>query len=661
LVSLSMSKLPLRRNALLLASLSLFAPFAMAQSDWVQGKETVVVGQMLREPLADVLPSVSVLTQQDIQRMPVRDLFELINGLPGVEATRVGSPGNPVSVSMRGASSAQTLVLVDGVPFGSQSAIGALSPLEAIPLGLVQRVEVLRGNATAQYGPGAVGGVINITTHADPVWDGATRINGSAGFGKFGEHQLAASLSTQWGNQQLQMSAGKSESRGYTAMNPALYAQGGFGSTANPAPNGFGNEFYSLGWAQRIDRQTEWGLKLNHSRLNTQFDNNYADAVTDTWEGKTQVDFLSLYAKREFTKDWISRLQYSESQNKQSTYTNGSFNPSYGSFDTRFKNWNWDNSYALSALHLISFGLATSQIQLNAHHLGYLQNGDAIPVDLQPKLNTGRAFVGAASLWGDLNTQLTLSRDQLGQGIGSSNFLVGAGYALGQGYKLTATRSSALLAPTVGQRYDPAYGGNPSLLPERSFSNEAGIQYSADQLRWRLVAFQVEYRNMISLGDQLVSDPFWSSQGITQLENLGRSRNTGYELSSNWRQGRWSLGLNLTWQNPQNIDSSIKPINKARRFGSLRAGFDVNPSTRLSWMTYMTADRYTLSPSDFSASSPSRTSGYAVHNLALEHNWSKVWSGKFSLINAFDKQYSPVAGYMPQPRTWLFNLKYQTQ
>ena len=41
----------------------------------------------------------------------------------------------------------------------AQGAIGAISPLEAIPISQVERVEILRGNASAVYGPGAAGGV----------------------------------------------------------------------------------------------------------------------------------------------------------------------------------------------------------------------------------------------------------------------------------------------------------------------------------------------------------------------------------------------------------------------------------------------------------------------------------------------------------------------
>jgi len=154
-----------------------------------------------------------------------------------------------------------------------------------------------------------------------------------------------------------------------------------------------------------------------------------------------------------------------------------------------------------------------------------------------------------------------------------------------------------------------------------------------------------------------VSDPFWRDQGVYQFENIGESRNKGYEWGSSWVSGPWQVGLSMTWQNPENLNSTIKPLNKANRFGQWRLGYQVSPNTRLSWVVYGTSQRYTLAPGD-SSSSPSVTSGYSLHHLSAEHKLSPQLSAKFSLLNAGDQSQSPVAGYAPQPRTWLLGLSY---
>lgn len=660
-----MHSFSIRCRPLVWACLSLCVSAAQSQSRWVNGEEVVVTGQFQKEPLADVLPSYSVITREDIERAPARDLYELIQGLPGVDATRVGPPGNPITVSMRGASSAQTLVLVDGMAFSAQGAIGAISPFEAIPLNMVQRIEILRGNATAQYGPGAVGGVIHIMTDmaGDDLAPGTQRYKAGITVGRFGEQQKSVGMVLRGDETRLQLSAGQNESRGYDALMPAKYSTGGFGRNANPGPNGYKQEFYSLGLTHDLSRRTQLGLRLTHSRLNAEFDNAYADRSSDVWRNKTQLGFLGMHIKHQLTENWSTRLQYTESQNLQSTDTNGSFNPSYGSFDSKMKSWQWDHSVALSDRHMLTTGLAASRLQLDAKHTGFVYVGPGdydyaeIPVVLNPKISTHRFYVGLGSQWNALNTQVTLSRDQLGGGVGSNNFLLGAGYALGSGYKVTATRSSAMLAPTVGQRYDASFGGNPGLRPERSYSDEAGLQFQGEKFKWRLVAFQARYSNLISAGSQLVSDPFWRDQGVYQFENIGESRNKGYEWGSSWVSGPWQVGLGMTWQNPENLNTTIKPLNKAHRFGQWRLGYQVSPNTRLSWVVYGTSQRYTLAPGD-SSSAPSVTSGYSLHHLAAEHQISPKLIAKFSLLNAGDQSQSPVAGYAPQPRTWLLGLSY---
>ena len=145
---------------------------AVAAAVQVQAQElnpVVVVSNRVNEQLSDALPSVSVIQKSDIEKFRYSDLYELLSGQPGMQLSRSGGTGNPTSVFMRGANSTQTLVLVDGIPFASQGAIGASSPLEAIPLAHVERVEILRGNASSVYGPGAAGGVIQIFTQSPTV------------------------------------------------------------------------------------------------------------------------------------------------------------------------------------------------------------------------------------------------------------------------------------------------------------------------------------------------------------------------------------------------------------------------------------------------------------------------------------------------------------
>lgn len=105
------------------------------------------------------------------------DLGALLDDLAGVRVTSFGGIGRSASVSLRGSSGKQVLVLLDGVPL---NAAGEAFDLSTIPLDQLDVVEITKGNASALYGGGAVGGVINLVprsaTSDDSTAGGALRL-----------------------------------------------------------------------------------------------------------------------------------------------------------------------------------------------------------------------------------------------------------------------------------------------------------------------------------------------------------------------------------------------------------------------------------------------------------------------------------------------------
>lgn len=91
-----------------------------------------------------------------------RSVAELVASAPGATIHRLGDFGQLATVTLRGSSADQIIVLLDGVPL--TSAAGGTVDLSTIPPELIDRIEVLRGDAGARYGAGALGGVINIVT-----------------------------------------------------------------------------------------------------------------------------------------------------------------------------------------------------------------------------------------------------------------------------------------------------------------------------------------------------------------------------------------------------------------------------------------------------------------------------------------------------------------
>jgi vitamin B12 transporter len=119
-----------------------------------------VTATRIEKKLSDAIPAVSVITKEEIVRSNAGDIAELLAGQAGIEFARNGGIGAPISIYMRGSGSAHTMVLVDGIPFSSQDATGGASPVHMIPINQIDHVEIIRGNASAMYGSGAMGGLL---------------------------------------------------------------------------------------------------------------------------------------------------------------------------------------------------------------------------------------------------------------------------------------------------------------------------------------------------------------------------------------------------------------------------------------------------------------------------------------------------------------------
>lgn len=115
-----------------------------------------------------------------------QDISKLIAETPGVT---VHDYGNLSTISIRGASTEQTLVLLDGVRLNSS--LNNQADLTLIPCGIAQRVEVVRGGASALYGAAPIGGVVNIIT-PDAT---CQTINATAGLGSFGRRYARFNIS----------------------------------------------------------------------------------------------------------------------------------------------------------------------------------------------------------------------------------------------------------------------------------------------------------------------------------------------------------------------------------------------------------------------------------------------------------------------------------
>ena len=127
--------------------------------DEFAGEEIVVTGTRTVGRLEDSPVATEVIRREELANSGADTLAEVLEGRAGVQISR---SFNGSTVRLNGLDSDYVLVLVDGQPL--QGRIGGAIDLSRIPVERIERVEILRGAASALYGADAIGGVINIIT-----------------------------------------------------------------------------------------------------------------------------------------------------------------------------------------------------------------------------------------------------------------------------------------------------------------------------------------------------------------------------------------------------------------------------------------------------------------------------------------------------------------
>ncbi len=158
----------------------------------VEMEQMVVTATKTEEKISDIPASVSVIYGEEMEASGARVIQDALHHVPGIMLNDVSGNGTLTMMTMRGmphGNSQYILVLVDGVPQNTSSDIVRWA---AIPMENVERIEVIRGPASALYGMNAMGGVINIITKKGKP---EKEYSISAGYGSYGENKQKAAFS----------------------------------------------------------------------------------------------------------------------------------------------------------------------------------------------------------------------------------------------------------------------------------------------------------------------------------------------------------------------------------------------------------------------------------------------------------------------------------
>lgn len=612
-------------------SLLYSALFLGTQAQGMEINPMVITGSRLEQPLFQVLPSVTVITRNEIEKSQSPTLADLLQGEAGFEFARNGGPGSATSFFLRGQESKSVLVLIDGVP-ALRDGSGNLTMTD-FPLSRIERVEVMRGNAGALYGESAIGGVISITTRKG---QGPATAYGSVSYGSRNTSTAQIGYTGSLGDTRFDLQAGASHSSGFSAINPAQNAG------VNPASDGHSRQFAGVRLDKKLDGSLTLGLRLSSQQSKTDYDSDWY-GNTSRQQFNIANNAVGFNAKKLLNEAWTSSLdvaysdfQYDDLLNGQLTtiYNTSTPNGLYKGHQTAFR---WQNHYAIGQGWMGVFGLDrveekfqqvnTYQSARNTTGLYVGINGKVDQFDVQANLRDDGVDVSreASSL-----TQKNSTRTTSG--------LLGLGYQLTPIWRLTGTFSTGFRAPTSYEAYL-----NPELNAETHEAKEIGVVRNTENFGLRVVYFRTSTRNAIEY------------QGSSYV-NVGQVENQGTEASLRATWNGYLIKASLVNQNPRNVSLDTALTRRARSHGSL----DVSKT----WGVYSAGARMSASGArpDFDYSAwpvrPETLGGYALWSLYASRKIDENWTARLRLENAFNKQYQLAYSYNTPGRGLFATLQY---
>ncbi|MDO8715170.1 MAG: TonB-dependent receptor [Polynucleobacter sp.] len=178
-------------------------------------QSTVIVsGSRFEENLNEVPANVKVITRDEIANSTSNNIPDVLSQIGGlnVRSTNGGQLNLDATVDMGGfgpTANSNTLVLVDGQRINPIDSGGV--NWASIPMDSIERIEVLQGGASVQYGNGATGGVINIITNGN-----RTKLNqASITYGSFGTAITNAIIRDSVDQTTYQVTANTSNTQGW--------------------------------------------------------------------------------------------------------------------------------------------------------------------------------------------------------------------------------------------------------------------------------------------------------------------------------------------------------------------------------------------------------------------------------------------------------------
>ena len=543
----------------LIASTTLsLAPIALAEDDDTI-EEFVITAGRRSQAVGEVAKSVSVISEYTLVERQYQYVVDALQSLPGVAINQNGAFGGAATVSIRGAGTDQTLVLIDGVQVNDPSSVGGAFDFSRLDPAGIERIEVLRGPQAVLYGSDAIGGVINIITKGGAGSAGLAG-NGSAEYGAFDSFRLGGALNGGSETIGFNLSASYQDTDGISAADTA---------DGNTESDGFKNLSLRGKAIARLSEVARFEVSTSYTDSESEYDGfallfDGSFGLGDTADNSKSEEFS--IAGRAMVDLFGGRLSNTLSL-EYSTINRDNFSADTFTFGAQGERLNLDYLAVAKLAEVWSLTAGAQHEEISAKSV----DPDTISTD---------SLFGLLSFSGidGLIVSGGLRIDDHETFGSTTNGELHASYELAStGTRVTAVWGEGFKAPSIFQLTFSCCGfePNPDLIPERAKAWEVGIEqpimagkaqasatyFEQDTEELIIFTFTGGYRNIARsrakgvelafdavLGDTLSFDAnytYTSAKDLATDTRLPRRPKHSAFASLNWQAGE-RLGANMS-------------------------------------------------------------------------------------------------------------------
>ena len=502
-------------------SLALGAALSAQAQSQLQLPNQVVTATRVATAVTDTIADVSIIDRATLELAGQTSLREVLSQQPGVQTASSGSYRSTAGIFLRGSVTSQTLVLIDGVRVGSATSGGA--SLENIPLSRIERIEILRGAASALYGPDAVGGVIQIfTREASP----GLQMDASVGVGTDGQQQAGASLRGSDGALGYSLGVSREKASGISVISNPM------SGSYNPDEDGFSSSSVDAKLSARLNREHAVSVSLLRSDSDYQFDSvpfpNPLGLTRITSEARAKVGLANATLKwdAQWLTLWHSTVTIGSSDEQSLAdyfrLADGAFGGNTR-FNTSRRQATWQND--------ITFGKDVLSVMLEGRN-ETVDSNTAYTVTSRDVRSALASYAVNRPAW---NALVVARNDDNSQFGNFNNWALSGGYRMTDSLRAVASVGTSFQAPSFNQLYYPGFG-NPSLQPQRNRATELGLKYHLGNVSLGAVAYNNDIQGFI-VPTTNVQSSLAVLRGIT-LSGDVQTGDTGFSVSYDYADPR---------------------------------------------------------------------------------------------------------------------------